>query len=72
MGDTDKSDLIEDGKNKLEVRCRHCESVVLKPRTAAFIVEPVRKFLQMIEQRVILGSIIPLVVRPAEARCDRK
>lgn len=31
------SDLTENGKNKLEVRCKHCDSVVLKPQAADFI-----------------------------------
>lgn len=34
-------DLVENGKNKLEVRCKHCESVVLKPQAADYIEAPV-------------------------------
>lgn len=35
-------DLVENGKNKLEVRCKHCESVVLKPQAADYIEQQVR------------------------------
>lgn len=33
--------LVEDNKNKLEVRCSHCDSIILKPKSADYINQPV-------------------------------
>lgn len=34
-------ELVEDGKNKLEVKCKYCGSKILEKKTAAFVTKEV-------------------------------
>lgn len=56
--------LVENGKNKLEVRCKHCESVVLKPLAADYIEKVVSSKLYFLHpQNKIFPRPLSLICR---------